>query len=196
MGRFARQSGRGFTIVEVIVVCLLIAILATLAVPRFAGFALRRADASVREFAELLSLAAAKDQITARGVAVEFDGSTGTLRILSRTRPGSKDDPTRPVEAGWWQDTLTRPVTLDGVRVASVMADGIEQDPSRWRIEFPRTEPRPRLSIVLETLDQQNRWGVVLSSGATRAQVVDPTALNDSADVTDLDASGKAGVSW
>lgn len=191
-GGAANLRRSAFTIIEVIVVCIIIAILATLVVPRFAGFSARRAEASVREFAELVSLAAAKDQVTSRGVALEYDGSKGTLRIMTLSTAASQ----LALGGQWQQDPLSRPVQLDDARVVSIASDGIEQDPGRWRIEFPRSEPRPKLSIVLEANEGGARYGVVLSSGAMRASIVDAAVVGESSDVIDLDASGKAGATW
>ena len=190
--KLQRRGTNAFTIIEVIVVCVIVAIMSALVVPRFAGFSARRTEASVREFAELVSLAAAKDQVTSRGVALEYDGSRGTLRIMTLSTSASQ----LALGRQWQQDPLSRPVELEGARVVSLVADGMEQDPGRWRIEFPRTEPRPKLAIVLQADEGDARYGVVLSSGAMRASIVDAALVNESGDVIDLDASGKAGVSW
>lgn len=181
----------GFSLIEVIVATVIIAILAAVIAPRFSNVASRRALASVTEFAELVSAAAVRDGITGQAVAMEFDATTGRLALLTPT-----PDDARRAQGAWRSDPLSRPVELDGVSVEAATLDREELDPSHFRVEFPRTEARARFVVVLRQEAGDSRWAVVLSPTGTRALVVAPQEASRDDDVIDLDATGQGGGVW
>lgn len=186
---------RAFSLIEVVVVCVLLGILAGLALPRFSNVNGRRAEASVREFAELMSSAATRDQLTGQAVALDFDGANGRLRLF--VPEAVEAGKTRSMEeAAWIPDPLSRAVELDGARVVSVVQDFEELDASRWRITFPRTEPRPRVVVTIEQDNGEQQWAVVLTPTGTRARVADPSMASQDSDSVDLDATGRATRAW
>jgi prepilin-type N-terminal cleavage/methylation domain-containing protein len=181
----------GFSLIEVIVATVIIAVLASLIAPRFSNVASRRALASVNELGELISAAAVRDGITGQAVALEFDAPAGRLTLLTPT----SDDQRRALGA-WRADPLSRPVDLDGVSIESATLDRQELDPAHFRVEFPRTEARARLVVVLKQDAGESRWAVVLSPTGTRAQVMAPEDAFRDDDVIDLDATGQGGGVW
>ncbi len=185
------RGGRGFSLIEVIVATVIIAILAAVIAPRFSNVASRRASASVTEFAELVSAAAVRDGITGQAVAMEFDAGASRLTLLT---PASDD--ARRWQGAWRADSFSRPVELDGVVVETATLDREELDPARFRVEFPRTEARARLVVVLRQVNSESRWAVVLSPTGTRAVVVAPEQASGDGDVIDLDATGRGGGVW
>lgn len=193
-----RQNGarrRAFSLVEVIVVCVLLGILAAVAAPRFTNVSGRRAEASVREFAELVSSAAARDQLTGQAVALDYDAATRTLRLYV---PAEETGNNRSLssDAGWRPDPLSRGVELDSATVISATQDFEELDVAKWRVEFPRTEPRPRLVITVQQDVGDRRWAIVLTPSGTRASMVDPALAAQDTDSIDLDATGKKSSAW
>ena len=175
--------------------CVLLAILAGLALPRFSNVTGRRAEASVREFAELMSSAATRDQLTGQAVALDFDGANGRLRLF--VPPMVEEGKTRSMEEGdWIADPLSRGVELDGARLVSVVQDFEGLDASKWRITFPRTEPRPRVVVTIEQENGEQSWASVLTPTGTRARVGDAASAAQDSDSVDLDATGRATRAW
>jgi prepilin-type N-terminal cleavage/methylation domain-containing protein len=191
----ATATRRAFSLIEVVVVCVLLAILAGLALPRFSNVNGRRAEASVKEFAELISSAATRDQLTGQAVAIDFDGVSGRLRVF--VPPMAEEGKTRSTEEGdWVPDPLSRSVELEGARVVSVVQDFEGLDASKWRITFPRTEPRPRVVVTIEQDGGEQSWAIVLTPTGTRARVEDPSMASQDSDSVDLDATGRATRAW
>lgn len=180
-------------------VCVLLGILVGVVVPRFTNVDGRRAEASVRECVDLLSSAATRDQLTGQGVAIEYDRDLGRLRLfvpeLKESGSAGASRASGDVVA-WRADPLSRPVELDSVEIVGATQDFEELDSTRWRVEFPRTEPRPRLVLTLQQLGDQKQWAIVLSPNGTRAVVVEPELAAQDADSIDLDISGKATSAW
>lgn len=194
--RASRRVGPGFTMVEVVVVCVVIAILASVAIPRFSNVSGRQAEASVQEFAELVSSAASRDLLTGQAVALDYDASTKRLRMYVPETGENANDARRMAENGWIPDPLSRGVELDGVTVVSATQDFAELDSSKWRVVFPRTEPRPRLVVTFKQDRGEGQWAVVLTATGTRARVVDPSEAAQDSDSVDLDAAGKSTSVW
>jgi prepilin-type N-terminal cleavage/methylation domain-containing protein len=186
---------RAFSLIEVVVVCVILGILAGVAVPRFINMDGRRAEANVREFAELVSSAAARDQLTGQAVALDYDASTRRLRLyVPDTRVDSRGNQVR--SGDWIPDPLSRGVELEEATVVSATQDFAELDSVRWRLTFPRGEPRPRLVVILAQDGGDRRWAVVLTPTGTRAQVMDPELATQDQDSVDLDATGKSTSAW
>lgn len=181
---------RAFSMVEVLVVLVLLAVLAGLIVPRFGSTASRRGQLEVEEFARVLSAAAIREQLTSQRLAISFEPSTATAALYrldtSETGRGTE----------WTEDALAGRATLHDVVFRRVESDGQELDPARWRVEFRRSEPRPSLRFVLATPDDKASWGVVLSPAASRAMIVDPARLDAESDVVDLDKKSGGGTPW
>lgn len=177
-------------------VCVILAILASVAVPRFSNVNGRRAEASVREFADLVSSAASRDLLTGQAVALDYDASARRLRLYVPEASAGTNASGRTAENGWIADPLSRGVELDGASVVSATQDFAELDSSKWRVVFPRTEPRPRLVILLKQDQGDGQWAVVLTSTGTRARVVDPSEAAQDSDSVDLDATGKSTSVW
>lgn len=182
--------------VELVVVCVIIAILVGVAAPRFSNVNGRRAEASVREFADLVSSAASRDLLTGQAVALDYDAATLRLRLYVPESVEGAIDARRAAENGWIPDPLSRGVELDGAVVESATQDYAELDSSKWRVVFPRTEPRPRLVITLRQERGEGHWSVVLAPNATRARVVEPSEAAQDTDSVDLDATGKSTSVW
>jgi hypothetical protein len=87
-------------------------------------------------------------------------------------------------------------VELEGVSVVSATQDFAELDSGKWRVTFPRAEPRPRLVITLQQEFGEQQWAIVLGATATRARVVAPQEALQDSDSVDLDATGKSTRAW
>lgn len=180
----------GFSIIELIVVIVILGVLGALVAPRLGGLGGRQARADAEAVADLLSIAARRDAVVNRPLAVDYDEERGSLRILAfaADESGSFD---------WRPDLLAPPASLRSTVVASLQTDGNELDARRWRVEFPAGEQRPSVSILLKDPARGDQWRVDLASGSLRAIVMGaeaPPGLGDGS--IDLDAAGRSEEAW
>ena len=182
-GRAARP---GFSIVEIIVVLVIMAVLAAAVVPRLAAMSGRQTRADAETVAELLSIAARRDELTSQRVALDYDADRSSLRLLTR----------RTDSGEWRQDPLAPDAQLNGSVVESVESEGVELDSRHFRIEFPQGSRRPSLSLVLTDDRKRESWRVSLSAGASRAALAPASSRVLPDGSIDLDAAGKAEEAW
>lgn len=177
---------RGFSIVEIIVVLVILSVLAAAVVPRLAAMSGRQARADAEAIVELLSIAARRDDLTSQRVALDFDAERASVRLLTRRADATE----------WRQDPLAPDASLRGSFVESVESEGVDLDSRHWRIEFPQASRRPGLSLVVTDDRKQQSWRISLPSGATRAVMAPASSLAAPDGSIDLDAMGKAEEPW
>jgi prepilin-type N-terminal cleavage/methylation domain-containing protein len=195
-----RVNGRAFTLVELVIVIVILAIVAGTVAPRLLSSKSRQGEQLVRGVAELLSAAAKRDTYSTQRTAVDFDAAAGKMKLVTLrvSNPASFD----PGGEVWVDDPLAPAVNMEGLRLTSGLAGVTDLDVRKFRVEFPGAggaEPRPGVGLLLVD-DGGQKWYVRLSSSSTRAEissgnnvklvpVVDP-------DVVDLDATGGRDDAW
>lgn len=151
---------------EILVVVIILAVMAALVAPRLAAMTTVRVRPYAEQAADLLSTAARRDQLTSQRVAVEYDAETAALRMLV-LKPASDG---KAVE--WAADLLSPEVHLGETRVVSARADGVEQEPKQWRIEFSgATKLRPTVTLLIAGPGGRDPWTVQLTPESARARV-------------------------
>lgn len=147
------------------------AVLAGAVIPRMISATSRKARAVVDSTADLLTLAAARDRLSSQRIALDFDISRERLVLMKLVY----DDPESlsPGSSHWEEDILYPIVSFDAADLKSVSTDGVDLDPRKWRIEFPKLERRPNISLEITTLDGASRWIVYLGGASSRAMVYD-----------------------
>jgi prepilin-type N-terminal cleavage/methylation domain-containing protein len=188
------RARRGFTLIELVVVVLLLAIVTGLIAPRLLDLSRRRADETARSVRNLLSIAAYRDAVGQQRISLEYSQTDRTLALLTLRAPPEGG------AAAWLPDALIPPVALEGVSIRSAMLDGAALDPASWRVEFPRHQPRGSVELVL-----QSDAGVA-GAGSPSLFVVSllPSASEATLDAgagavpvpIDLDASGMGTSTW
>lgn len=206
---------RAFTLIELIVVIIIVAIFAGLTLPRAFGNSDRLADVECQDVQRLLTIAAERESLSPEPVGLEYDHRASTLRLLVR-RIGSAFAPrgagaSGASETSWVADPLISPVTLSRTTLTGAWADGRALAKDGWRLVFSQSDPRP--SLVLQ-VDGKNggssvgggnaagsSWYVALSAdapGAVRAPansgMYSPTWAGDRS--TDLDSLGRGQKAW
>lgn len=199
--RFPRAEGararRAFTIVEVLVVMIIIAVMAMLTVPRLIGTHSRQAEVEAMGVKTLLSQAAQLDAVSAATLSINFDADKQELSVQSLIEKDGKRD--------WYAAPMIRSVRFASIELADATADGQSQGPgSPFRIVFAGAKPRPAVSLLIRTLADMpgtpRAWQVDLLPGQTVAafRAIGPTAPIAPAQTTviDLDADGQRTQSW
>ena len=88
----ARTGARAFTVVELIVVLVIVAILATIAVPRFANsLAKRRVEGAVRRITSDLAFARRRAKLTSTSQTVAFEIGADTYELEGMQHPDHPD---------------------------------------------------------------------------------------------------------
>lgn len=210
----AGPGPRGFTMVEMIVVVVLLAIFAGLIAPRVLNTTERQAEAESRQAQRLLTILAEREAVSAEPQAIEYDQRDGQLRLLvRRTVTGAAAD----AQPDWRVDPGVPPLTFVRSHLADAFADGRSLPRGRWRLVVSGSggggggdQPRPGISLVIRAGQptsgaiapaDEPAWVVALGSDAPAAswgsvKTQPPAAIAAMPRAVDLDASGKGDKPW
>jgi prepilin-type N-terminal cleavage/methylation domain-containing protein len=193
----ARRLRSAFTLVEVLVVMIIIAILATLTVPRLIGTQGRAAEVEALSVKSLLSQAAQQDAVTSGSLSLNFNQEKQELSVEALTEKEGKRD--------WYPVPMIRPIRFASIIIADATSDGQTQTPSTdFRVVFAGAKPRPAVSLLLRTIPEMpgppRAWQVDLLPGQTVAtfRAIGPAAplAPSQGTAIDLDANGQRNQSW
>ncbi len=191
--RFPRSAG-GFTIIELIVVIIILAVVAGLVAPRLMNLGGRQARADAQAVAEVLAIAARREDQTNQPVAIEFDADRNELRMLVFAPTQGSGG-----VAEWRTDRLAPAAVLRSTLIERAVSDGNDLSGTRWRIELTQTSRRPAISVTLRDETHGDRWRVQLPAGSTQV-IVAPAGTNDAAGFADgsidLDRAGRGQDAW
>lgn len=189
-----RARRRGFTIIEIIVVIIMLGVLAGVIIPRMGSQPARQAAREADAIAALLSDAAQAAQFSSRPVAARFTPATKRWEIVTAEAVGAE----------WSLRAPRRPVEMDAAAISSVIVDNQQrQADAEFFIEFLPGRPRPVATVLLTSSAKANggrAWQIDLWPGALNARVrgldSEAAAAAPLDDSIDLDASGQRGTPW
>lgn len=180
--------------IELIVVVVILGVLVALVAPRVGSLGGRAARADAQSVAELLSIAARRDDVTNQRIALEYNDEDGRIRmfVFAKAPDGGMQ---------WREDMLAPAAELRSTEMYSLYTDGQDVDAQEWRIEFSQSSRRPSVELTLRSTTNSDRWKVALSAGSTRATITavddsDVPGVNNDRTTIDLDAMGKAEEPW
>ncbi len=187
---------RAFTLIEVIVVVMLLAILSSMIVPRLIGNEGRANQLAADRVADLLIMFAQREALSSRPAGIWLDADRNWIVLVTLDV-----DPSRPDEpAEWQQDRSVRPVKLpptippDGVLATM---DGQPIDIRQWPIATEPGRPRPWVEIALYP-DEGPVMTVVLPPHAIAPYLLNREGESMIAlrEPVDLDATGRHREDW
>ena len=144
------RSRRAFTIVEVLLVIVVLALLAAITVPRLVGMERRQALLAVDRLQEMMSTFAYRDSLGVQRVAVWRDPEAGSVKLL--VKEFNPEDP--EASATWRPDRFVQPVRLPpDVEIVDVRIDDRRVNLNEWMIESLPNTDRPRFEMDIEGPD-------------------------------------------
>lgn len=188
-----RRSPRssGFTLLELIVVIAILALIATMTIPRMRGSERREFNHAVDEVVDLLTMFAQRDSLSRRPIGLGLDVDRRRFELYQLD----------PADAGdgsqWRRDTLVRPqvipdaIDLDALRI---YVDDLPTSITEYPLSHSPGQQRPTIRIDLQTLSGRYRTAVVLAPHAVAPRRVD----GDEFDLVpiDLDREGRSREDW
>ena len=182
----------GFTLLELLVVLVILALLSSMIVPRFAGTERRALQLASDQLADLLTMYAHRATLGQKPVGVGYDPDRRAIMLL--VIDIDDDRPDQP--ADWQVDRLVTPVKLPStVDLLDARADGEPVDMALWPIANRPGKDRPTIEITLVGRDGETT--VVLQSHAIAPRQIDPDGGGLAVRMpTDLDAAGRHREDW
>lgn len=137
---------RGFTLVELTVVLVVLVLLASMIVPRLTGNIDRLFKASGEQVADLLTMFAQRDSLAQQPVGLFYDEDAHQLLVrVYDIDPDSYDQTPQ-----WRQDRFIRPLKLpEFVELVEVLEDHATVDIRQWPLTSRPGQQRPWIEIVL-----------------------------------------------
>ncbi|MCH2142887.1 MAG: type II secretion system GspH family protein [Phycisphaerales bacterium] len=190
---------RAFTLIEVILVTVMMALLATVVLVRFSGTEGRRFELAVEEIGDLLLMYAVRSEFAEDPVGISSNPDRNSLRLMLRRRT----DETAPAE--WVPDLSVQEVRLPAsvdVSALEFVLDGDQMDPSDRPLTSIPGQPRPLMQVTVRSTDTRLPQEVVLTLAPTAWR---PTISggsggllrNDTVRATeDLDNTGRWQEDW
>ena len=154
---------RAFSMIEVLVVILILAVMAGAIAPRLVSFTALRVAPTARQVGDVLSVAGRRDRLTSQRVAIDYADHTLRMLILRPAADG--------VGSEWADDPLAQTVNLGPVELVSARLDGAELDADQWRVELATTGRRPLLTLLLAAPDGHDPWTVELAPESAAAEI-------------------------
>jgi prepilin-type N-terminal cleavage/methylation domain-containing protein len=193
------MTRRGFTLIEVIVVTVLMAMLAIVMVSRLTGAANREFDLTSERVSDLLLMFAMRSEFADEPVGILLDPDRNSLRlVVRRGERGEFND-------GWEFDNSVQEIRLPHFIEGTSMefsADGDSVDPSDRPLTNLPGQPRPRIEVTMQSNDYRHPRSIrfILPSNSWRPIRID-SMRNESIEAisrtpVDLDKSGSWQEDW
>lgn len=192
MRRQTRPTRCGFTLIELIVVIIVMAIMASLTLPRLFGNDQRQFQNVADQVSDLLMMYAQRESLGTKPVGLWEDTDRRQLSLMTL----EVFEDSLETQSGWVIDRTVRPVSLpNDVSILDVHADGESVDISEWPLQSPPGQLRPSLAIILEGPN-----GVITIAMASHSLV--PLQIHSQqyaewmGGPVDLDAAGRDREDW
>lgn len=194
MGPAASSSHRrGFTMVEIIMVCVILALLLSAILVRLTSLQGRNFETVVDQAGDLLMMYALRSEHARQPVGLFVDESRGSIRLMRRE---TGDD---PGDASLWKsDPTVREVRLPdfmSIYELEVFIDGDQADLTQWPLSTMPGEDRPAVEIVLYHEEREVRLNLPPTALAP-VRIEDGRDSVPAREMEDLDTTGRWQEDW
>ncbi len=183
---------RGFTLIELAVVLVIVGIVAGLTLPPMLTSDRRKAESVSRAVAALLTAAAQRDALGGERRLIEHDPESGILRLRVHRSIGAGRD----AEAAWRDDPFVPRVRLDPCVIRSARVGTARFAAEPFVIALAPGTPRPDIEMTLAG-PAGRTWTASLPAWRATTSLAgpgsDPPPL---ARPIDLDAAGRSDMTW
>lgn len=189
-----RADNRGFTLIEVIIAAMVIAVLAAMLLPRLNRSSSQTYESTIERVAALMSTFATREATGIQQVAMLQDPDTGEigLSVMQRTL-GEGSDSESPE---WIPDPLTAPFRLPrGVEIADVIVDSDSIGGVDWMVASIPGGGRPRVEIRL-VADGMDTVLVLESSAIAPVRIDSDRPAPPMREPIDLEGTGRSREFW
>ena len=145
-----RSHPRGFTLIEVIIVAVVLVLLATAIVPRMSGVSRRQNDAAFDAVASVIAAFAFHESTNNEQLALSYDGDFRQLelQVLDQIDSTSEQRP------NWRIHPFTQPISLpDNMDITMIISDGEALNPEDFFITTQSSGDRPSIELHIEADD-------------------------------------------
>lgn len=182
----------GFTLIELTVVIIIIAIMASVALPRLTGNRDREFELVADRVADLLMMYAQRESLGTKPVGLREDITNHQLVLMILDLDERQVD----AQATWRVDRFARPVKLPpDVIIVDIQADGQPVDISQWPLQTVPGKKRPAIAVILEG-DDRIITIALASHALAPIKVYGDTYLEFLGGPIDLDAAGRDREDW
>lgn len=192
-GRKLAGAPRGFTLLEVIIVVLVIALFAGMIIPRMSGMGKRIEALTVDRVVDLLSAFGYRDSLASGRAAIEYSESNRQLLLLT-LKQNARDDSSS--EEIWSKDALAPAVKIPDSMTLRAYEDDKLLPETTWSILTNIDGTRPK--IKFELIGEDTDTTLILDPWAQGPLLVDEMLMEVQTmpDAFDLDAAGQDRVPW
>jgi len=191
LGERARRFRRAFSIIEVVVVCAILAVIAAAIVPKMLSVRSHREEKAIVAIEDLLRMYAFRNAAGVQQVGLFYEPSVQELSLwIYDLNPENPEGP-----RVWQPDRLSNAVELpEGMAIDRASADEAEMPRSDpWNIPTHPDGSRPRITLDVIGLDKQ--LTITLENySSTPIRSDDPWGVARSP--VDLDAQGSTMEVW
>ena len=182
---------RGFTLLEMIVVVVVLGLIASMAIPRLSGTRGREYELKVEQVADLMVMFAHRLSTSTKATGLQYDAPTRELYLLTLETDGDSN------ESFWIDDPLAPsvvfPTWMEEDAIA-IFTDGDYMDTSQWPLTTMPGENRPIIEI---SIAWENRSALIMLASHAMAPSIwlDGEGIEPLTPI-DLDAAGQTREEW
>ncbi len=164
-------SSPAFTLIEVIVVIVMLAILAGIVVPRMAGADSRLADAQAAAAGSMLSIVGWRAAVAPEAMELEYDPVSNSLRLLVNRATVNPDNP-QPGPRSWRQDPLVTPLVLDRLSIKEAWSGAQRAERSNHRVSPSSSSGWQRGTAGTGSASTSSAWSIAIPVDRPREPII------------------------
>lgn len=205
-GTSLSATSRGFSLLEVITVVVMLGVAAGLVLPRLAPSSANTIEAELDAVAAVLTAVAQRDAVSSQRLALEYDPEGNELATLVFQRAAGASNMDDEI---WRRDPFLGTLRLANTKIVRATVGGSIYDDGAFRMDLAPGTPRPEVVLIATPIGGElfgsEVYRIELNAGSIDARVRSARPGGDPADTTendsvasrvDLDQRGLAEEPW